>query len=73
MLQGELPGAGVSNSTPYHPHPQGADDHVETGPHLMIVLPYEQPKDVTRDPGEGGPYVMWGDTPCAHIMAPLTD
>jgi hypothetical protein len=73
MLQGEPSGAGVSNSTPYHPDPQNAADYVETGPHLMIVLPREQLKGITRDPGEGGPYVMWGDTPYAHIMVPITD
>jgi hypothetical protein len=30
MLQGDH-GAGVSNSTPYHPDPKNADDYVETG------------------------------------------
>ena len=28
---------------------------------------------VTDDPHAGGPYVMWGDTPYAHIMVPLED
>jgi hypothetical protein len=40
MLQGDK-GAGVSNSDPYHPDPKNADDYVETGPHLMIVVPRE--------------------------------
>lgn len=71
MLQGEPPGAGVSNSTPYHPDPKNADDYVETGPHMMIIVPKELLKGVTSDPSTGGPYVMWGDTPYAHIMIPV--
>jgi len=73
MLQGEPPGAGVSNSTPYHPDPRSADDYVETGPHLMIVVPKSLLKGISDDPETGGPYVMWGDTPYAHIMIPVTD
>jgi len=71
MLQGEPPGSGVSNATPYHPDPKNAHDYVETGPHLMIIVPKEMLKGITDDPGTGGPYVMWGDTPYAHIMVPV--
>jgi len=71
MLQGDE-GAGVSNSTPYHPDPKNAEDYTETGPHLMIVVPKEMLKGITNDPSSGGPYVMWGDTPYAHIMVPVT-
>ena len=72
MLQGDY-GAGVSNATPYHPDPKNAEDYTETGPHLMIVVPKELLKGITDDPSSGGPYVMWGDTPYAHIMIPVTD
>jgi len=72
MLQGDV-GAGVSNSDPYHPDPKKADDYVETGPHLMIIVPKELLKGITDDPTVGGPYVMWGDTPYAHIMVPVAD
>ena len=72
MLQGDM-GAGTSNSTPYHPDPKNADDYVETGPHLMIIVPREMLKGMTDDPSSGGPYVMWGDTPYAHIMVPVAD
>jgi hypothetical protein len=72
MLQGDV-GAGVSNSDPYHPDPKSADDYVETGPHLMIVVPKALLKGITDDPSTGGPYVMWGDTPYAHIMVPVAD
>ena len=71
MMQGEPEGAGVSNSDPAHPDPQSAVDYVETGPHLMIVVPKEMLKGVTDDPSSGGPYVMCGDTPFAHIMIPV--
>ena len=51
--------------------PQSADDYVETGPHMMIVVPKEMLKGITSDPSQGGPYVMWGETPFAHIMIPV--
>ena len=73
MLQGEAPGAGVSNSNPFHAHHTEAEDYVESGPHLMILVPPEMLKGVNRDPATGGPFVMWGDTPYAHIMVPLED
>lgn len=71
MLAGEPDGAGVSNSNPAHPDPQSADDYVETGPHMMIVVPKAMLAGITDDPNVGGPYVMWGDTPFAHIMVPV--
>jgi len=71
MLLGEPPGSGVSNSTPYHPDPKSADDYVETGPHLMVIVPKELLDGITTDPTTGGPYVMWKDTPYAHIMIPV--
>ena len=70
MLTGDI-GAGVSNATPYHPDHKNADDYTETGPHLMIIVPKEMLKGITQDPQSGGPYVMWGDTPYAHIMVPI--
>lgn len=72
MLKGDV-GAGVSNATPYHPDPKNAEDYTETGPHLMIIVPKEMLKGITDDPKSGGPYVMWGDTPYAHIMIPVAD
>ncbi|MDP7593687.1 MAG: hypothetical protein QF552_13515 [Litorilituus sp.] len=72
MLVGDI-GAGVSNSTPYHEDHKNAEDYVETGPHLMIIVPKEQLTGLTRDPKKGGPYVMWGDTPYAHIMIPIDE
>lgn len=71
MLQGEPPGGGVSNSDPFHPDPKSAADYVETGPHLMIVVPREMLEGMSDDPASGGPFVMWKDTPYAHIMVPV--
>jgi hypothetical protein len=71
MLQGEPPGSGVSNSDPYHEDPQNADDYVETGPHLMLIVPKKLLEGMNSDPSTGGPYVMWGDTDYAHIMIPV--
>lgn len=72
MLKGDI-GAGVSNSNPHHHDHKNAEDYVETGPHLMIIVPKEMLTGITDDPSEGGPYVMWGDTPYAHIMLPVED
>lgn len=71
MLLGEPAGAGVSNSNPYHQDPKHAHDYVETGPHLMIIVPKEALKNITDDPSSGGPYVMWKDTDYAHLMIPV--
>lgn len=71
MLKGEPEGSGVSNSTPYHEDPPSADDYVETGPHLMVIVPKELLEGITTDPSGGGPYVMWKDTEYAHIMIPV--
>ncbi|MDN3653101.1 hypothetical protein QWY77_10100 [Thalassotalea ponticola] len=72
MLQGEPSGSGVSNSTPYHADHGAADDYVETGPHIMIIVPKALLQHITSDPRVGGPYVMWGDTDYAHIMIPTS-
>lgn len=71
MLKGDK-GSGVSNSDPYADHPN-AEDYVELGPHLMIIVPKELLEGITEDPSQGGPWVMWGDTPYAHIMVPVSD
>jgi hypothetical protein len=72
MLQGDR-GAGVSNSNPFHHDHASADDYVEVGPHLMIVVPRELLQGISDDPSKGGPFVMWGDTPYAHIMVPIAE
>ncbi|MDG1390029.1 MAG: hypothetical protein P8L70_03970 [Halioglobus sp.] len=35
-------------------------------------MPRELLEGIPTDPSGGGPYVMWGDTPYAHIMMPVS-
>ena len=68
MMQGDKM---VSNSSPYATDENNGDVWVKEGPHLMIIVPKELLKGMTDDPFSGGPYVMWKDTPYAHIMVPV--
>ncbi len=70
MLQGDN---NVSNSNPYATDPDNGDVWVQEGPHLMLIVPRDALKGLTDDPYSGGPYVMWKNTPYAHIMVPLAD
>lgn len=69
MIAGEGTALGVSNSDPYASAAE-ADDWVKEGPHLMIVVPEAALEGLSRDPHDPV-YVMWGDTPYAHIMVKL--
>jgi len=68
MLGGD---GGVSNSDPYHPDHASAPDFIREGPHIMLIMPQAMLKGITDDPHAGGPYVMWKDTPYAHLMVPI--
>jgi hypothetical protein len=68
MLQGD---SNVSNSNPAATDPKNGDVWVQEGPHLMIIAPKEVLSGISDDPFNGGPYVMWKDTPYAHIMVPV--
>jgi hypothetical protein len=70
MLAGDSP---VSNSDPYATGPTGADDWVtDLGAHLMVIVPDKSLlKGMTTDHLNGGPWVMWANTPYAHIMIPI--
>ena len=70
MLQGDTP---VSNSDPYATEPTGPEDWVtDLGPHLMIVVPDKKLlENISTDHLNGGPWIMWPNTPYAHIMIPL--
>jgi hypothetical protein len=71
MLAGEGTAIGASNSDPYAKDPANSNDWVKEGPHLMIVVPdpamLEGMSTNTNDPV----YVMWKDTPYAHIMVKI--
>ena len=70
MLRGD---AGASNTDPFATGPTSENAWVVTGPHLMLITP--DPAllaGIPTDPAGGGPYVMWADTPYAHVMIPVT-
>ena len=70
MLAGEGTALGVSNSDPYATDAE-ADDWVKEGPHLMITVPDPALlEDLSTDPSDPV-YVMWKDTPYAHIMVKI--
>ena len=68
MLAGDAP---ISNITPAGKKEDG--DWVEgLGAHLMILVPDQTMFDnVSTDPDNGGPWIMWPGTPYAHIMIPV--
>lgn len=69
MLAGD---AGASNSDPYATSADEVEDWVQTGPHLMIIVPDPSLLEgIPTDPANGGPWVMWEGTPYAHVMVPV--
>lgn len=70
MLAGDTP---VSNSDPFATEPTGPEDWVtDMGPHVMIIVPdASMLEGISTDHLNGGPWIMWPDTPYAHIMIPL--
>jgi hypothetical protein len=70
MLQGDTP---MSNTDPYANGPKPGDDWVEgLGAHIMILVPdVAALKNVSTNPKNGGPWIMWPDTPYAHLMLPI--
>lgn len=70
MLQGDTP---VSNSDPYATEPTGPEDWVtDLGAHLMMLVPEPSLlQGISTDHLNGGPWIMWPNTPYAHIMIPI--
>jgi hypothetical protein len=69
MLAGD---EGASNIDPYAQGPTADNDWIVEGPHLMLLVPDKALLDaLPTDPQNGGPYVMWKNTPYAHIMVPI--
>lgn len=68
MLQGDAEAG--SNDSPYETD-SSEGTWIKEGPHIMIVVPKPMLKGLTSDPASGEPYVMWKDTPYAHIMIPV--
>ena len=71
MLMGDTP---VSNTDPYATEETTPEDWVtDLHAHLMMIIPNhdEMFKHISEDPFNGGPWIMWPDTPYAHIMIPV--
>lgn len=69
MLAGD---AMVNNDNPMATDPDDGGVWVQDGPHLMMLFPdMAALADLPRNPYVGGSYVMWGETPLAHVMLPL--
>lgn len=68
------PGGGwTSNTDPYAMKETAQDHFIHAGPHLMIVVPDTKAlAGISTDPANGGPWVMFPNTPYAHIMAPTS-
>ena len=71
MLAGEGTARGVSNSDPYARDPDKSDDWVKEGPHLMIIVPDRAILESLSTDPKDPVYVMWKDTPYAHIMVKI--
>lgn len=72
MLAGDAPEGGASNIDPFATEETPDNQWVVEGPHVMILTPDPALlEDVSTDPNTGAPYVMWEDTPFAHIMMPV--
>lgn len=70
MLAGDSP---VSNSDPFATEPTGPEDWVtDVHGHIMIVVPDQKALEgISTDHRNGGPWVMWPNTPYAHLMIPV--
>lgn len=70
MLAG---GSDASNTDPYATGETNDNHWITTGPHVMIMnathLMAGYP--TSADPDTTMPYVMWADTPYAHLMVPV--
>lgn len=73
MLAGEGEAPGVSNIDPFATEPTPSNQWVKEGPHLMILVPDSKIlHGLSTDPKDPV-YVMWKDTPYAHIMVRVAD
>jgi len=69
MLNG---GSDASNTDPFATEPAEGQDWIDSGPHVMVIVPDAGLlSSLPTDPTNGGPYVMWRGTPYAHVMVPV--
>jgi hypothetical protein len=71
MLAGD---SGTNNVDPYASGAHARDHWVTQGPHIMIVGPdvASMGYPMNADPDNTAPYVMWANTPYAHLMIPVS-
>jgi hypothetical protein len=71
MLMG---GSDPSNTDPTATAPAPGEDWVNSGPHIMLLVPGGfDAKQFSTDPRSGGPYIMWESTAYEHVMLPVAD
>ncbi len=68
MMAGEGEAIGVSNVDPFATEPTDENQWVKEGPHLMILVPDQAMLEGLSTDPEDSVYVMWKNTPYAHIM-----
>lgn len=62
----------VSNTDPFAKEETPDNEWGQEGPHLMVVVPNNEIlQDLNTDRTKGEPYVMFRNTPYAHIMIPV--
>lgn len=68
-LQGGWP---TSNADPFATGPTEDNEWLGvTDPHIAVLVPdVSLLEGVSADPANGGPWIMWGDTPYIHLMIP---
>lgn len=71
MLKG---GSDASNTDPFVTKPAAGKDWVKTGPHIMVVGSDALNKLYPGgdNPDTSKPYTMYGGTPYAHVMVPVS-
>lgn len=64
-----------SNLDPFATGPTADNQWMdEVKPHVMMLFPDEQMYDgISTDPENGGPWVMFPETPFVHVMMPVDD
>lgn len=69
MLRGDFP---VSNLDPSATEPASDNEWIpDSGPHVMLLVPDRSLLEgLPTSPGDGA-WVMWADTPYAHVMVPV--
>ncbi len=73
MLRGSS--GAESNTDPYAEGPTAHNEWMEGSvPHIMLIVPDPAMLEgLPTDPKNGGPWVMWRDTPYVHIMVPTPE